>query len=101
MLQQVVKARVSIEDESLLKVKCQQQQVRTNYAANPHCWVFDLLKAGASQISSLEEYGCRLKVEYSSLTLTDLKEDIDKDFYTLSEAHYHRYFDAKHIELYE
>lgn len=96
LLVQVVQARVSIFDEALLREQCQMQKVKINPEASPFCWVFDLLKAGASQIQALEHYGCRVSGEYTPLTMIELREDIDKDFFILSEVHYQRYFESQH-----
>lgn len=94
LLSQVVKARVVVLDEDLLRAQCQTQRVRIREDASAYCWVFDLLKAGASQIQNLEHYGCRLQPEYAAYSLLEVRDDIDKDFFILSQVHYERYFEA-------
>ncbi|VUD47981.1 hypothetical protein TDB9533_01138 [Thalassocella blandensis] len=101
LLSQVVQARLAIVDEQQLLAQCQLQKVKINPDADPLCWVFDLLKAGASQIQAMEPYGCRINSEYIHLSPVQIKDDIDKDFFILSEVHYERYFDAKHRSFVE
>lgn len=94
LLTQVVNARVDVFNPSLLERQLKLQGVRYSETASPTCWVLDLLKAGASQLSDLESFGCRLLPPYAHMSMAELKDDIDNDFYTLSTAHYQRYFEA-------
>jgi predicted Fe-S protein YdhL (DUF1289 family) len=75
----------------LLSWQLQTQQVRYNPDHDPHCWVFALLKAGAGQITTR---GLRLRggLAYRDLSLLELREQIDAEFYALSSAHYERYY---------
>jgi len=91
-LRQVVSRRFEILDESLLYQQIQHQRVRINPDRDPHCWVFDLLKAGASQIQPAD-YGLRVRPEWQGLALTELRDQIDHDYYELSCAHYERFIE--------
>ncbi len=90
-LTQVVAARFEILDESALRQQIQHQQIRFNEDRNPYCWIFDLLKAGASQIAQPAHYGLRVRPEWEGYTLPELRDQIDHDYYELSCAHYERY----------
>jgi len=92
LLAQVVAAKLLILDEQLLKQGVELQQVRTGGKKNPYTWVFDLLKEGAGQIRDLSDYGCKLMPEWRDRPLVELRDAIDADFFTLSCAHYERYF---------
>ena len=92
LLAQVVAGKVTVSDPDLLCAKLKFQQIRFDSQADPHCWVFDLLKAGASQIENIEDYGCVKTEEFKDCSFTQIKEEIDRDFYTLSSVHYERYF---------
>ncbi|MGD8176557.1 DUF1289 domain-containing protein [Marinimicrobium sp. ARAG 43.8] len=92
-LSQVVALRFNIVDKQALLTQIQHQQIRFNQDQDPYCWVFDLLKAGASQIRDLAHYGLRLHVEWQGVPLTELRDQIDRDFYELSCAHYERYIE--------
>ena len=56
-----------------------------------YCWVFSLLKAGAGQIADTNDYGFDVDLRYRKIPLLELREEIDQEFYVLSEAHYERY----------
>lgn len=92
LLAQVVAGKIYILDQDTLQRQMDYQNIPYASHADPYCWVFDLLKAGASQIESLEEFGCTLLAEWRDESLTAIKQVIDTDFYTLSSAHYERYF---------
>jgi hypothetical protein len=53
--------------------------------------LFQLLKAGASQISDPSKYGFRVHPSWADLSLIELRDKIDEDFWVLSTAHYDRY----------
>ena len=90
-LTQVVSARFEILDEAVLHEQIRHQQVRFNEDRDPHCWIFDLLKAGASQIREPAHYGLRVRPEWRAYALSELRDQIDHDYYELSCAHYERY----------
>lgn len=90
-LSQVVANYFEIVDQGLLIAQMEHQQIRFQKDQPPHCWVFDLLKAGASQIDDISLYGLAVTPGYKSLPLPEIKLAIDADFYQLSVAHYERY----------
>ena len=55
--------------------------------------MFDLLRAGASQITDLEAYGLRLQPAWRNASLKEVRDTIDQDFYALSCAYYERYIE--------
>lgn len=90
-LSQVVQLYFEILDESLLLEQIKHQQILFKQEQNAYCWLFDLLRAGASQINDLAVFGVR-RLEYSAhLSLMEIRDHIDKDFYALSTAYYERY----------
>jgi uncharacterized protein len=91
-LAQVVSNKILIVDEQQLLAAIKLQQINIKQEQNPYCWLFDLLKAGASQITELSVYGVRRQPSWESQSLVDIKQAIDEDFFTLSCAHYDRYF---------
>ncbi len=97
LLAQVVNARMVIFDRERLKAEMKAQQIRFDDSTRPETWVYTLLKAGASQIRDLTEFGCQLLPEWRDKTLVEIRETIDADFYTLSRAHYERYFRMEKI----
>lgn len=90
-LTQIVQNRISVIDEKLLLTQIKHQQIRFKPEQSPYCWVFDLLRAGASQIEDISTYGLELQSAWRGIPLTLIRDSIDKDFYALSCAHYERY----------
>lgn len=93
-LAQVVSNKLTIVNEGQLLAAIRHQQIHFNPDQNPYCWVFDLLKAGASQITDLYVYGVVVQPHWQGTSLTEIKQAIDEDYYTLSSAYYERYFSA-------
>lgn len=92
-LTQVVQLRIDVVDENTLLRQIQHQQINFKREQDPYCWVFDLLKAGASQIDDLGAYGLRLQPDWRRVPLTEVRDQIDRDFYALSCAHYERFIE--------
>lgn len=90
-LSQCVGNKLRVTDQALLEWQLQVQQIAYNADHDEYCWVFSLLKAGGSQIARTADYGFEVDRRYQDLSLIELRELIDHEFYTLSEAHYQRY----------
>lgn len=90
-LAQVVQLHFEILDPELLLDQVKHQQILFKPEQNPYCWLFDLLRAGASQIPDLSVYGVKLKQSSFHFSLPEIRDQIDKDFYALSCAYYERY----------
>jgi len=95
LLVQVVKNRIFIRDVSKLEAGLKMYGIRYQPSADPHAWVLDLLKAGANQLENLSAFGCEVKGKSRAMSLPELRDVIDEEFYTLSEAHHERYFESK------
>jgi uncharacterized protein len=92
-LVQVVQNMIEIVDVDLLHKQIKHQQIQFKEEQNPYCWVFDLLRAGASQIDDLSVYGLRIIPAWRETPLTAIRDNLDRDFYALSCAYYDRYID--------
>lgn len=92
LLAQVVARWLVITDQPLLLAQLQTQQLQFDERRHPAAWVQALLKAGASQIDELERWGLARTPEAMSQSLPAIRLAIDDEFYTLSCAHYERYF---------
>jgi predicted Fe-S protein YdhL (DUF1289 family) len=92
-LSQVVSNYLLVADSKRLLLQIRHQQIRFREEQSPQCWVFDLLRAGASQIVDLEVYGLRLQPGCKGMSLREIRDAIDQDFYALSCAHYERYIE--------
>lgn len=88
----IVSNWLEVVDESMLLEQLNKQKIKFNPALNPQAWVYDLLRAGASQIQDVELYGLHLLPRCKGMTLVAINDAIEKEYLTLSEAHYARYF---------
>ena len=91
LLSQVVEQRLLIVNERLMIEQIQHQQIRVLEHRPAPCQLYDLLKAGASQIQDPAIYGFQKKWFYRDEPLTRLREDIDREFHALSIAHFERF----------
>jgi predicted Fe-S protein YdhL (DUF1289 family) len=90
-LSQCVSNKLQVTDKALVQWQLSVQQVAYNERHDEYCWVYSLIKAGASQINDSNEYGFCVDLPYRDIPLAELRDIIDKEFYILSEAHYQRY----------
>ena len=72
--------------EALLEAK-----VRFNQDLQPICWVFDLFRSLDTENLNLEDFSLKIREDFIDTPLSQLKDDINKEFYELSLAHYQRY----------
>ena len=90
-LSQVVSNKLRVIDAQLLKWQMDTQNVRFVAHHDEYCWVFSLLKAGAGQITNVKDYGFELDLRFRQMSLVELRDLIDQEFFALSQAHYDRY----------
>ena len=87
----ILEDKFTIIDSEKLKNKLKDANISFNQELDPLCWVFDLFRTFAIEDIDLEEVGIALKGEFSGMALSKIKEDINKEFFELSLAHYERY----------
>ncbi len=92
LLTQIIQNKFIITDEERLKWQIQNQPVTVSKHRNLYCQAYELLKAGASQIKNLDNFGLQLMPEFENFSIKMICDDVDHEFYTLSVAHYQRYF---------
>ena len=91
-LAQIVDSKLRIIDRQRLAWHLEAQHIRYDRDKSPLIWAYELLRAGASQLHDLADYGLELDAHYRHMDLRSLKNAIDTEFFILSEAHYQRYF---------
>ncbi len=94
LLSQVVAAKLAVFDAALLESRLKAAQVRYSAHRSPLVWVFELLRVGASHIGDTRDFGFALEPGYRLVSLAALREQIDQEFFLLSEAHYQRYLNV-------
>ena len=87
----ILVTKIFIEDKNLLQSKLDSLQITYYDKVDPYCWVFDLIKQASKSINDLNEFGLKPLFE-SNMKLVDLKIKIEDELFTLSDAHYQRYF---------
>ena len=87
----MVSNKLRVIDTELLKWQMDTQNVRFVAHHDEYCWVFSLLKAGAGQIANAKDYGFELDLRFRQMSLVELRDLIDQEFFMLSQAHYDRY----------
>lgn len=93
-LARIVESKLDIIDAERLCWHLQTQQISYSKHKGPFIWAYELLRAGASQIDDVVDYGLNIHADYSRMPLSELRKIIDHEFYILSQAHYERYFDV-------
>ncbi len=88
---QVMQDKLHIVNAELLHWQLTVQRVRFPAHKDPYIWLFQLLRAGAGQISQPRKYGFVVDRAWRDHSLLVLREAIDREFYQLSVAHYERY----------
>ncbi len=91
LLAQVMAAKLEVFDASLLRRQLESRQIRFVPDQSPYCWAYQLIARGARVIQQLEAYGVVLLPEFREWPLPELRDAIDREFFLLSQAHYHRY----------
>ncbi|ARN76496.1 DUF1289 domain-containing protein [Oceanicoccus sagamiensis] len=91
-LAQIVATKMRVTQQDLLQWNLDTQQIPYPSHKSPYIWAYELLRAGASQLGDLSQYGLELDAQYRETDLRELRLAIDAEFYILSEAHYQRYF---------
>ena len=87
----IMKSKISIQDEALLKSKLDLHKISYYDKVDPYCWVFDLIKQASLSISDVQEFGLRFVLD-KPVDLVSLKKLIEEELFALSYAHYQRYF---------
>lgn len=91
-LAQIVETKLRVVDAQRLQWHLDIQQIPYPRHKHPAIWAYELLRAGASQLVDLSQYGLELDAEYAETGLSQLRHAIDAEFFILSEAYYQRYF---------
>ncbi|MDZ7825709.1 MAG: hypothetical protein U5R48_06560 [Gammaproteobacteria bacterium] len=88
---QVVSGRIRVVDPERLTARLRHHRIPFAEDDTDASRAWLLLWRGARHIRRLEAYGLRVCDDWAHLSPVELRERIDRDFQTLSEAHYERY----------
>ena len=87
---QIMLSRLQILEPELLDNKIRYYQLKIKDDLNDLSKAFELIKQVSESFNDLEEFG--IKISNKKQSLIELKEEIEDELYTLSKAHYEKYF---------
>ena len=88
---QIMQSKITIVDKKRLQNQLDTLDIKYIVEDNSFCWVFDLLRQASQSIKSLEDFGITLQDGVEN-NLFELKKIIENELFSLSEAHFQRYF---------
>ena len=91
LLQQVLVDKLRVTDQALLADRLAQRHVRYSRHRPDLCWVMDLIRATGGNIGDPTDWGFELLPPWHGGPLWKLQNQVDTEFFELSEAHYQRY----------
>ena len=86
----IMQSKISIINETLMEEKIEELQLKINSDLNSLSKAFEIVKLTSKSFDDLNEFG--IKIVNRDVSLIDLKEEIEKELYDLSMAHFNRYF---------
>jgi len=87
---QIMSSRVKIFDSKLMNEGIKKYRLRVKDDLNDSSKAFEIIKQVSESFEDLMDFGIELFNKEKSLK--DLKDDIEIELYTLSKAHYSKYF---------
>ena len=87
---QIISSRVKIFDSELMNEGIKKYRLRVKDDLNDSSKAFEIIKQVSESFEDLMDFGIELFNREKSLK--DLKDDIEIELYTLSKAHYSKYF---------
>ena len=87
---QIMSSRLQILDPELLDNKIRHYQLKIKDDLNDLSKAFEIIKQVSESFSNLEEFG--IEIFEKNKALVEIKDEIENELYTLSKAHYEKYF---------
>ena len=91
---QIMASRLKVFDPIKLEESIKHFQLKIKDDLNDLSKAFELIKQVSESFSNLDEFG--IDIFEKNKSLTALKEEIENELYTLSKAHYEKYFIEPH-----
>lgn len=88
LLEKIMADKLTIFDRTQLEQKLIKHTIRFRPQQSSYYWAYLLLIKGARFISNIEMYGITILPPYNQLSLWELKELIDNDYFACSEKNY-------------
>lgn len=91
LLEQVMSDKLIVQNRELLKDKLIKHNIRFRPQQSSYYWAYQLLLKGSRLIKNIDAYGIQLLPPYNEKALWELREQIDIDFFAISEKNYPKY----------
>ena len=91
---QIMASRLKVFDPIKLEESIKHFQLKIKDDLNDLSKAFELIKQVSESFSNLDEFG--IDIFEKNKSLATLKEEIENELYTLSKAHYEKYFIEPH-----
>jgi len=96
-LLQIIGNKLELVDEQLLKDELDNNRIRYMKNREPLCWVNDLLRTNVIEERPFEDFGLQVKPAFVELSVSQLRDQIDNELLTLSQAHHERYINVQAV----
>lgn len=90
LLAQAMMDKVVIVNPDLLRHQLEARRIRYLPNGSAYYWAYQLLMKGGAKIVKISSYGIDLLPGVKGLSLTEVVKRVDKEFFSLSESHYHQ-----------
>lgn len=97
LLNQIISDKLKVVNEKCLLQFLSEQNINCDNYIGLNACVFALLKAGAEQMGDWQLYGVELKPAHADKSPRQIRDEIDRELYLLSCAHYQRYFKVVYV----
>ena len=87
---QIMDSRLKIYEPEKLKNSINRYQLKIKDDLNDLSKAFEIIKQVSESFSNLEEFG--IEIFEKNKALVEIKDEIENELYTLSKAHYEKYF---------
>ncbi|MGO2488189.1 hypothetical protein SAMN04490203_2824 [Pseudomonas taetrolens] len=91
LLTQVMTDKIIILDAALLREQLDARKIRYYPHQSAYCWAYQLIAKGAENIININAYGVDVRLGTRDVSLVELRKQIDREFFILSETHYHHH----------
>ncbi|UMZ09465.1 DUF1289 domain-containing protein [Pseudomonas sp. MPFS] len=88
LLNQVMLDKCEIFDPDVLALRVQSGRINCSPLNSIQYCAYQVIRRGAGVIRNIEEFGIRILPAYSQLRLVELRDVIDREFFSLSEQRY-------------
>ncbi len=95
-LTKIISRKFLLVNEAKFSRSIEYQNILVRAEQSIWSQIYLLLRAGATQIQDIGDYGIALQSPWDEMPLADVKKAIEEEFLSLSSAYHERYFAISH-----